>query len=122
MFWGWILKRIASRPDRMGLFGYLAIRDRNRSQIKLEGARQESAKDLIDHLPCGAVYREGTADSWREIWMPPAPRSRLFVIPGVHHEPAHGPRNPAELAQPPRALGQDQPNQIDDCRQDPPSS
>jgi hypothetical protein len=121
MFWGWILRRIASRPDRTGLFGYLVTRDRNRCQIKLESARQEATKDLIDHLPCGAVYREGAADSWREIWMPPEPRSQLFVLPVVHHEPAHDPCDP-EPPQPPRVLDKDQPNQIDDSRQDPPSS
>jgi hypothetical protein len=78
---GWIVRRAVNDPDRIGVFGYLAIRDRNRCQVELEHARQEAAKDLIECLPCGAVYREGTADSWREIWMPPAPRSPLFVIP-----------------------------------------
>jgi hypothetical protein len=115
MVWRWFLKRIAGRSDRTGLFGYLAIRDRNRCQVELEHARQEAAKDLIERLPCGAVYREGTADSWREIWMPPAPRSRLFVIPAVHHEPPRDLDDQTEPAQPLRELGQDQPDRGDDC-------
>lgn len=100
MLWGWIVKSIASRPDRTGLFGYLAIRDSNRCQIELERRRQEAFKDVIGDLPCGAVYREVTGDSRREIWMPPPPGSRLVVLPVVHHESMCGLYAPMQFGGP----------------------
>jgi hypothetical protein len=93
MILGWILRAITG--DRMGLFGYLASRDRNRSQLKLERVRQDASTELINCLPCGAVYREGAGDCWREIRMPPAPSHPLFVLPVIHHESAFGINNPA---------------------------
>jgi hypothetical protein len=105
MAWGWILQRLASGSAGMGLFGYLASRDQNKTRIKLENARQESTKDIIDHLPSGAVYREGTPDGWREILMPPGGQSSLFVVPLEQRGPAD-PVPPIELPQPPRALSQ----------------
>ena len=51
MAWGWVLKMIGARSQRAGLFGYLATRDRNMARIKLEKARQEATKEIIDHLP-----------------------------------------------------------------------
>jgi hypothetical protein len=114
MLWGWIVRTIAGCPARTGLFSFLAIRDRNRCQIKLERARQDAFKDLITALPCGAVYREVSGDSRREIWMPPALRSRLFVLPVLHHESVCRPCDPTELVRPKRTLNQDQPHQVDD--------
>ena len=57
----------------VGLFSYLSGRDHNRTRIELEKARQAATADLLDHLPCGAIFRESTADGWREVWMPPLP-------------------------------------------------
>ncbi len=62
MAWGWVLKRLAAGPGETGLFSYLASRDRNKTRIKLEEVRHEATKEIIDHLPSGAVYREGTSD------------------------------------------------------------
>ena len=56
-----------------GLFSYLSGRDHNRTRIELEKARQAATADLLDHLPCGAVFRERTADGWRR---PGCPRCR----------------------------------------------
>lgn len=114
MLWGWIVKSIASRPDRTGLFGYLAIRDSNRCKIELERGRQEAFKVVVGNLPCGAVYREVTGDGRREIWMPPPPRSRLLVLPVVHHESMCGPYAPMRFAGPVSGLEQDQTRQKDD--------
>ena len=105
MAWGWIFRKLASGSPVMGLFGYLTSRDQNKTRIKLEKTRQQSTKDIIDHLPSGAVYREGTPDGWREILMPPGGQSSLFVVPLEQR----GPTNPVpsiELPQPPRALSQ----------------
>ncbi len=93
---------------RAGLFAYLTSRDQNKSRIELEKARQAAATDLIDHLPDGAVFRESTADGWREIWMPPLHAPTLFVIPADSSEPAQDTVTLDEsLAQNPRALSQD---------------
>lgn len=88
----WPLRAITG--NRMGLFGFLASWDHNRSQLKLERVRQEASTELINCLPCGAVYREGAGDCWREIRMPSAPSHPLFVLPVIHHESAFGINNP----------------------------
>jgi hypothetical protein len=110
MAWGWIFELLGSHPDGVGLFGYLASRDRNRTRIKLEDARREATSDLIDHLPYGTVYRETTRDCRREIWMPSQPEPPVLLFPVVHHEPTDDPFDPAELLQALRALGQDRPS------------
>jgi hypothetical protein len=104
--WAWIFKRLAAGTQMAGLFGYLSSRDRNKTRIKLEKARQEATKEIIDHLPSGAVYREGTSDGWREIVMPQPPQSSLFVVPVEQREHPAGPGMPVELPQSPRALEQ----------------
>lgn len=91
MHWGWIVRMMTGRGDKLGPFGYLAIRDGNRCQVKLERARQQAFKELMTDLPCGAVYRETTGDSQREIWIPPVTRPTVFVLPVVHHEAAPSP-------------------------------
>jgi hypothetical protein len=53
----WFLKQLAG-PKSSGFFAYLISRNQNKSRIELEKARQETATDLIDRLPDGAVYRE----------------------------------------------------------------
>jgi hypothetical protein len=105
MILGWILRPITG--DRMGLFGYLASRDRNRSQLKLERVRQDASTELISCLPCGAVYREGAGDCWREIRMPSAPSHPLFVLPVIHHESAFRINNPVGPIEPLRTPAQD---------------
>src|SRR5262249_60165144 len=50
----------------------------NRSRIDLERARVAGTRELFKDLPNGAVYREGTPDCWREIQMPPAPRTTVI--------------------------------------------
>jgi hypothetical protein len=101
-------------PPRAGLFGYLIRRDQNKTKIRIEVARQEAARDLIDHLPSGAVYREATANGWREVWMPDAPRPSLFVVltDNRHLAPdpsdaVETPGSPGQVGAPPpsRALG-----------------
>jgi hypothetical protein len=109
MVLGWILRRLANHSQGTGLFGYLTSRDQNKTRIKLESARQEATKDIIAHLPNGAMFREGTSNGWREILMPPATQSPLFVLPVENSEPAQEPCEPTELPQPPRALEQDDP-------------
>jgi len=86
----WLLQCLTPRS---GLFAYLTSRDQNRAKIKLEKTRQESTATLIRQLPNGAVFRDGTTDSWREIWMPPAtPPSTLFLLAAEHEQPqAQGP-------------------------------
>jgi hypothetical protein len=107
MAWGWISGLFASHPDGVGLFGYLTNRDRNRTRIKLEDVRRQATNDLIDHLPCGAVYRETTTDCMREIWMPPQPQPPALLSRVMHHEPANDPFNSAELPTELRTLSQD---------------
>lgn len=108
MAWGWISGLLASHPGRVGLFEYLACRDRNRTRIKLEDARREATNDLIDRLPYGAVYRETARDCRREIWMPSPPQSPLLLSTEVHHESGTKRFDPGEL-QAARTLGQDLP-------------
>jgi hypothetical protein len=103
---GWILKRLANGTQRTGLWAYLASRDQNKSRIELEKTRVAGTRELIEHLPNGAVYREGTPDGWREIQMPSAPQPSLFILPGKQRESAENTADPAELPQSPAALGQ----------------
>jgi 2-C-methyl-D-erythritol 4-phosphate cytidylyltransferase len=64
-----------------GVFAYLISRDENKSKVELELARQQASTALISQLPDGAVFRESTANGWREIWMPPSQTSQLIVLP-----------------------------------------
>ena len=109
MAWGWISELFGSHPGRMGLFRYLAGRDRNRTRIGLEDARREATNDLINHLPYGAVYRETTKECRRELWMPSQPQPPVVLFPVVHHESANDPFDPAEILTALRALAQDRP-------------
>lgn len=68
---------LAPKAQETGLFSYLASRDHNKTRVKLEKARQEATKDIIDHLHAGGVYREGTSEGWREILIQ-APQSPIF--------------------------------------------
>ena len=106
MAWGWISELLGSHRDGVGLFGYLASRDRNRTRVKLEAACREATNDLIGHLPYGAVYRETTRNCQREIWMPSQPQRPVQPFPIVHHEPANDPFDPAGLPAALRAIGQ----------------
>jgi hypothetical protein len=104
---GWIIRKFVGGSPGTGLFSYLTSRDQNKKRIELENARQEATKNIIAHLPNGAVFREGTPDGWREILMPPVTQSPLFVLPVENPEPAQGrPYEPTELPQQPRALPQ----------------
>jgi hypothetical protein len=91
MLWGWVMRTVVGPHDRTGLFDYLAVRDANRCQIELERARQQAFKDLVRGLPRGAVYREISGDSSREISIPSTPRLPVFVLPVLHHESETGP-------------------------------
>lgn len=97
MAWRWISELLGGHRDGPGLFGYLASRDRNRTRIRLEETRRDATRDLIHHLPYGAVYRETTGGCRREIWMPCQPQPPVLLVPVVHHEPADDPFDPAEL-------------------------
>src|SRR2546430_15295324 len=98
MIWGWILKRFASVPQGTGLWNYLASKARDKSKIELEKTRTEGTKQLLDHLPYGAVLREGTADCWREIQMPDAPQSPLLIIlPMESRAPGGDTPKPSEM-------------------------
>ena len=102
----WFLKRLGG-PTGAGLFAYLTSRNQNKSRIELEKARQVAATDLIDHLPDGAVFRESTADGWREIWMPPLQAPPLFALPADSGEFTQDASTLGELlAQNPKALNQ----------------
>jgi hypothetical protein len=104
----WFLKRLVDGSKSTGLFAYLTSRNQSRSRIELEKARQAAATNLIDHLPNGAVFRESTADGWREIWMPPLHAPPLVVLPADSSHPAQDANMPSEIpAQNPRALSQD---------------
>jgi hypothetical protein len=109
MVWGWIFKKLATGSQGMGLFGYLACKDQNKTRIKLEDARRQATRDIIDNLPSGAVYREGTPDGWREIMMPWEPRSSLFMLPIEQRDPTDS-LAPTQLLPLPEAL-----NQYDDA-------
>jgi hypothetical protein len=97
MAWGWLLRRLGNGQQGLGLWGYLAIRAQNKAAVDREKTRIEATKDLIDHLPSGAVYREGTPDGWREIWMPNASQQSLFLLPVEHLEPTRESPEPPEL-------------------------
>lgn len=90
MTFEWLLGCV-NRPR--GLFAYLISRHATRVKLQTEKARQEGTADLIRLLPNGAVFKDGTGDSWREIWMPPtAPRPALFILPPEQDQPqAQGP-------------------------------
>jgi hypothetical protein len=107
MAWGWFSELLGGHPNGLGLFGYLASRDRNRTRIKLEDACSEATSDLIDHLPYGAVYRETTRECRREIWMPSQPQPPVLLLPVVHHEPTDDPFDPTELLRAMYALRRD---------------
>jgi hypothetical protein len=100
----WIFKRLAHARQATGLWGYLAGRDQNRSRIELERTRVAGTKDLIQHLPHGAVYREGTPDGWREIQMPPVSQPSMLVLPVQPHVTAKEFSEPTELPHSPTAL------------------
>jgi hypothetical protein len=103
----WFLKRLSGAKSA-GLFAYLTSRSQNKSKIELEKARQAAATDLIDHLPDGAVFRESTAEGWREIWMPPIHAPALFFLPVDSSESTRKPGTLSELStQDPKALNQD---------------
>jgi hypothetical protein len=104
---GWILKRLANRTQGTGLWSYLTSRDQNKTKIKLEKARVAGTTELIQQLPKGAVYREGTSDGWREIQMPSTPQP-LFFLPVQQGESAEDCSESVEPPRPQRALGQDE--------------
>lgn len=109
-----------------GMFGYLAGRNWNkteielareqaRAQVELEQTRGATTQQIIDHLPAGAVFREGTASGWREIQMPPVANSALFVLAETHQDAHQAACQSDELsAQSPKALQQDaqSPNEL----------
>lgn len=78
MLWGWILKRCTDDVQNTGLWGYLASRARDKSRVNLDRSHTEGTMRLVDRLPYGAVVREGTADTWREIRMPDPPAAFSF--------------------------------------------
>jgi hypothetical protein len=102
-----------------GLFGYLAnrnwnkteielARERTGAQVELEQTREATTQQIIGHLPAGAVFREGTASGWREIQMPPVAHSALFVLSETHNDPRQAACEADELSvQSPNALQQD---------------
>src|ERR1700722_9137221 len=98
MAWGGLLRRLGNGQQGLGLWGYLAIRAQNKAVADREKARIEATKDLINHLPSGAVYREGTPDGWREIWMPNTSQQSLFLLPVDHLEPTRESLEPPELS------------------------
>src|ERR1700733_8344943 len=104
----WIFKRLAHEARTGGMWGYLTSRDQHKSRIELERVRIEGTKDLIQHLPNGAVYREGTASGWREIQIPAASQPPLFVLPVEQQGSAdtEGSSEAAKLLHSPIALGQ----------------
>ena len=114
VIWGWMLKKLVYGRQGTGFFCYLASRDRNRTRIKLEKTRKEATGDIIEHLPNGAVYREGTPDGWREILMPDALQHKLFVLAEEHDAPAQYPHDPAGLPTR-KSLGSDDESDQSDC-------
>lgn len=101
-------RRLAKESQSTGLWGYLASRDENKSRIELERTRTAGTRELIQHLPAGAILREGTSDGWREIHMPsvPLPQVPFFVLPTEPHkltedrQEVHGvPQSPMVLSQ-----------------------
>ena len=104
----WFMRRLVS-PKETGLFAYLTSRNQNKTRVELEHARQIAARDLIDHLPHGAVFRESTADGWREIWMPsPLHAPPLFITAADSSETVQDTKTLNEsMARNLRALSQD---------------
>lgn len=113
MAWSWLLRRLSGGSHSSGFFGYLTSRDRNKTRIERDKVRMEETRELIGLLPYGAVYREGTADGWREIRMPPP----VFALPTEHHEPTYQSPEPVELPELPKALEQE----VSPPGQDPPT-
>jgi hypothetical protein len=98
------LKLLTGKPVGAGLFAYLASRDANQNRVKLEKARQEASSALISQLPNGAVFRESTADGWREIWMPTS-QDPPVILPTASMEPAYGIASQGAVAgQKPKAI------------------
>jgi len=98
----------------MGMWAYLASKARDKSRIELERTRTEGTRQILDRLPYGAVIREGTADGWREIQMPDAPQSPLFLIPTENRSPGGDALGLAESRQRPVTLGEgDKPEQLE---------
>ena len=112
MVWGWLIRRLTGGSQDPGFFGYLTSRDQNKTRIERDKVRMEETKEIISRLPYSAVYREGTADGWREIQMPPPPP--VFVFPEEYRPP----REPMDLPDPPKALDQE----IPALDQDPPGA
>jgi hypothetical protein len=100
MAWGWVLKRFADVSMGTGLWSYLTSKARDKSKIELEKTRTEATKQLLDHLPYGAVLREGTTDGWREVQMPDALQSPLLILPMEGHGPGGESLEPTESWQP----------------------
>jgi hypothetical protein len=113
MLWGWILKRCTDDVENTGLWGYLASRARDKSRVNLDRSHTEGTMRLVDRLPYGAVVREGTADTWREIRMPDPPQPPIFLSMEPQAPAATG-EKPTELEPSPvsRELdGNDNPEQ-----------
>lgn len=110
----WLLKRLTKESQRTGLWGYLASRDHNKSRIELERTRTSGTQELIQHLPPGAILREGTPDGWREIQMPSMLPSPLFVLPSEPQRLAKDCQEISQLPQPPIALSQGESASLDD--------
>jgi hypothetical protein len=68
--------------------------------------RKEAAKEIIDHLPEGAEYREGTSEGWLEIKMPPPQQPPVLVVPVEQSESPAGPSESTELPSLPWTLKQ----------------
>jgi hypothetical protein len=109
MAWEWILKRLTAGTPNSGLWAYLASRDKTNGQIKIEKARAEGTVRILEHLPAGAVFREGTPDGWREIQMPGANQQAVFV----RVEPAESARADLDAPEPPKPRQIDASNQAD---------
>jgi hypothetical protein len=103
---GWIFKRLTKESQGTGLWGYLASRDHNKSRIELERTRTSETQQLIQHLPPGAILREGTPDGWREIQMPFMPTRPLFVMPTESQKLTEDGQELSQLPQSPIALSQ----------------
>jgi hypothetical protein len=106
--WIRIAERLLGGPRGVGLFAYLAGRDQNKSLLDRENARRESLRDLLDHLPPGAVYAEKTPDGWMEIRKPGAPHASLLMFPIESFQPTEDPCQLAELGHVPKDLENDQ--------------
>ena len=87
----------------------LAIqKDWNKTLIELERERRETAREILDHLPEGAEYRENTVVGEREIRKAQVSPVTLFVLPDADGAPQQTVSEQTELpARQPRALDQD---------------